>query len=165
MKFQPRLADMVDHLALRQMDMEETETIPALLAASSAAARNKGVGGGGGGDGGGDGGGGITVTLSTRDPLRIEVEGAAMGGTQTPVPSLDQEVSGADVYTVPPAPVLAPVLNGETNGNGEVPKKKDIFKTQREEQGRRWIRITRGWDVKSQVGEEEVFKLKEVITR
>lgn len=139
--------------------MEETETVPALLTSPSITARNKNGNNGGGGSNGDDGGGVVvTVTISTRDPLRVQMEGAAVGGTQKPVPSLEQEISGADVYPAPPAPTH--VMDGKTGGNGHVPGKNGASK-----QGRRWIRITRGADVESQGGEEEVFQLKEVISR
>lgn len=150
-KYQPRLAALVDHLALRQMDMEETETIPTLLVSSSspsAAQKSKG---------------GVTVTLSSRDPLRVEVEGGG-GGAQKKksspsVPPLDEEISGADVYEVPLAPTTPSAV--EDGGQEE---KKDVFRAQREE-GKRWIRISKGWDVEPQDGEVEAFKLTEIISR
>lgn len=153
-KYQPRLAALVDHLALRQMDMEETETIPTLLvSASSCATAQKRKSGGG-----------VTVTLSSRDPLRVEVEGGAGGGAQKKksspsVPPLDEEISGADVYEVPLAPAApAGVVGGGQEGQT------DVFRAQREE-GKRWIRISKGWDVEPQDGEVEAFKLTEIISR
>lgn len=157
-KYQPRLAALVDHLALRQMDMEETETIPALLvsaSSSSSAQKSKS-------------GGGVTVTLSSRDPLRVEVEGGGGGGdsgaqkktkSSPSVPPLDEEISGADVYEVPLAPTAPAAV--EDGGQEE---QKDLFRAQREE-GKRWIRISKGWDVEPQDGEVEAFKLTEIISR
>lgn len=151
LKFQPRLFEMVDHLSLRQMDMEEPETVPALLTA--ARKRDHGV----------------TVTISSRDPLRVEVEGAGGGGGggKSSVVPLDQEISGADVYDVPAAPLPSPVSMLDGKGGGGVDgdaKRNDIFQTQRDE-GKKWIRISRGWDIEHQDGEVEVFRLKEVISR
>lgn len=141
-RFQPRLFEMVQHLALRQMDMEETETVPALLAASAAAPPAKSA---------------VTVTISSRDPLRVEVQGGGGAAARGGVPPIDEEISGADVYQVPPAPLSA---RTEENGSGQ----NDVFGAQRHE-GRKWIRIARGWDVVPQEGEVEVFKLKEVMSR
>lgn len=151
------------------MDMEETETIPALLVSSAARRETKSGGGGGGAAG-------ITVTLSSRDPLRVEVEGGEGGGggggggqkVKKPVPSLDEEISGVDVYEIPlaPSPVvrdMGSIKSDAVDGN-EGKEQKDVFKAQREE-GKRWIRISRGWDVEPQDGEVEVFKLTEIISR
>lgn len=84
--YRPHLAPLVQHRALRQLDMEDAEAVPALL-----------CGGGGKGDKT------VTVTIASRDPLRSEVAEALSHGDRrtrirTPVPPPEEEISGADVY-------------------------------------------------------------------
>lgn len=127
------------HRALRQLDMEDAEVVPALLEERPG---REGV---------------TTVTISSRNPLRAEIaealssrpSGDSGGGRASPVLPTDREISGADAFELPLPP-------GE--GEGE-----DVFAEQRQE-GRRWIRIRRGLPTVDE-GVEEVFQLKELLSR
>ncbi|ROW16531.1 hypothetical protein VPNG_02834 [Cytospora leucostoma] len=131
------------HEALRQLDMEDAEVVPALLEEKP-------------------GREGVTVTITSRNPLRTEIAEArsssssASGGGglrgeygRSPVLPTNREISGADAFELPLPP---------REGEGE-----DVFAEQRKE-GRRWIRIRRGLPTVDE-GVEEVFQLKEVLSR
>ncbi|KUI74460.1 hypothetical protein VM1G_10181 [Cytospora mali] len=110
--------------------------------------------GSGDGDGDGDGNGdddSVTVAISSRNPLRTEIAAALSSfesGRRAPVLPPNREISGADVYEMPPVP------------GGEKP---DAFEEQRKE-GKRYIRIRRGLP-KSDDGVVELFQLKELLSR
>ncbi|KAK7743933.1 hypothetical protein SLS53_003955 [Cytospora paraplurivora] len=133
------------HRALRQLDMEDAEVVPALL--EERPGREV-----------------VTVTISSRNPLRTEIAEArsscssASGGgggprgelgRRSPVLPTNREISGADAFETPLPP---------RDGEGE-----DVFAEQRKE-GRRWIRIRRGLPTVDE-GVEEVFQLKELLSR
>lgn len=99
----------------------------------------------------------VTVTIANCDPLVSEVAQALTGGgkgggrSRTPVPPPEEEISGADVYQIPLPPI----------GEGQ----EDIFAAQREEEGKRWVRITRGTKPRPGEGDVQAFRLKEVMAR
>ncbi|KAG6367301.1 hypothetical protein INS49_001488 [Diaporthe citri] len=122
----------VSHRALRQMDIEDAEVVPALLESRS---------GGKGGE--------VSVTVSKRDPLKLElVESRSSGGSRAPVPPPTQEISGPDSSEIP----LIPGVDFS-----------DVLEAQRSE-GKRWISISRGKS-DHQVEDEEVFRLKQLLAR
>lgn len=125
----------VTHRALRQMDIEDAEVVPALLESRS------------GGKGGV--GGEVSVTLSKRDPLTLElVESRSSGGNRAPVPPPTQEISGPDSSEIPLIPGV------DTS---------DVLEAQRSE-GKKWISISKGKS-DHQVEDEEVFRLKQLLAR
>ncbi|KAG8166729.1 hypothetical protein KVR01_002418 [Diaporthe batatas] len=72
----------VYHTALRQLDIEDAETVPALLEAGE-----------------------VSVTFSRRDPLTLElVESRSSSGSGAPVPPPTQEISGPDSSEMPLIP-------------------------------------------------------------
>lgn len=131
-----RMMEFVRHRALRQMDLEDAEVVAALLSSPRAPP-----------------GPPVTVNISNRDPLRSEVaevlSSPLRGAT---VPPLDEEISGADTYEIPVAPVPA------ADGDG------DVFAAQRGE-GRKFIRISRREDAGGGDGDDEVFRLRELLSR
>ncbi|ROW10567.1 hypothetical protein VMCG_01915 [Cytospora schulzeri] len=138
----------VRHRALRQLDLEDAEVVPALIAPR---ARGKGGSGRGGQDGEQEDEEGVTVTISNRNPLRTEIEGMRSGlesGRRAPVLPPNREISGGDVFEMPPVPADG---------------RPDAFEKQRQE-GKRWIRIRRGLP-QSDEGVVEVFQLKELLSR
>lgn len=149
----------VRHRALRQLDIEDAEVVPALIAPRARSCR--GGKGRQGEQGAGKGKGeeeedddddeGVTVTITNRNPLRTEIDGLRSGlgsGKRAPVLPPNQEISGADVFEMPPVP-----RDGRP----------DAFEKQRQE-GKRWIRIRRGLP---KIDDEviEVFQLKELLSR
>lgn len=155
-RYQPQVFKLVRHRALRQMDLEDSEVVPALLSGSPKAVR--GVANGSDAEADADAEPWLTATISSRDPLKSEVaESLSSGrGRRILVPPPDEEISGADVYEPPLAPVS---VDGE-DGGGE----RDVFAAQRGE-GRRWIRISRRPEVGDEDGDVEVFKLRELLSR
>ncbi|KAL1872349.1 hypothetical protein Daus18300_004319 [Diaporthe australafricana] len=140
----------VVHRALRQMDAEDTEVVPALLES------RPGQGGGGGIDGdgraNGKGGAEVSVTISSTDPLKLElVKSRSAGGTRAPVPPPTQEISGPNSSDIP----LIPGVDFS-----------DVMDAQRSE-GRRWISISRGKSTQdvADVADEELFRLTELLAR
>lgn len=136
----------VSHTALRQMDIEDAETVPALLEAAAARPAGKG-------DeskaGPGPGAGEVSVTFSKRDPLTLEVvESRSSSGSRAPVPPPTQEISGPDSNEMP-------LIPGVDFG--------DVLAAQKSEE-KKWISISRG---KSQqlVDDEQVFRLTQVLAR
>lgn len=74
----------VSHRALRQMDIEDAEVVPALLEPRPGAK-----------------GAEVSVTFSKRDPLTLElVESRSSGGSRAPVPPPTEEISGPDASEV-----------------------------------------------------------------
>ncbi|KAI3396338.1 hypothetical protein diail_12304 [Diaporthe ilicicola] len=138
----------VSHRALRQIDIEDTEVVPALLESRPGSRRG---GGGGGEDGvGSDKGGGaeVSVTISSRDPLTLElVESRSSGGSRAPVPPPTQEISGPISSEIPLIPGV---------------EFSDVLEAQRSE-GKRWISISKGNS--TQHVEDEVFCLTELLAR
>lgn len=133
----------VAHRALRQLDIEDAEVVPALL---EAAARPGGVDGKGKG---GAGTGEVSVTFSKRDPLTLElVESRSSSGSRAPVPPPTQEISGPDSSDIP----LIPGVDFS-----------DVLEAQRSE-GKKWISISRGKS-EAQVDDEVVFRLTQVLAR
>lgn len=176
-RLRPRVLERVRHLALRQMDMEDSEVVPALLQSRKPRAPRSPGGGRRGAapdgeraDGAGGAGGAededededqdqdqdrpaVAVVISSRDPLRSEVAqslSSRPGGARTPVPPPDEEISGADVYEPPPAPA---------GGEDE-----DVFAGQRGKE-RKWVRISRRADAGGGDGDIEVFRLRELLSR
>jgi hypothetical protein len=131
----------VAHRAIRQMDIQDAEVVPALL---EAAARP-----GGGVEGkGGAGGGEVSVTFSKRDPLALElVESRSSSGSRAPVPPPTQEISGPHSSEIP-------LIPGVDFG--------DVLEAQRSE-GKKWIIISRGKS--EQQVDDEVFPLRQVLAR
>lgn len=131
-----QMMEFVRHRALRQMDLEDAEVVAALLSSPRAPPGLP-----------------VTVNISNRDPLRSEVaevlSSPLRGAT---VPPLDEEISGADTYEIPVAPVSA------ASGDG------DVFAGQRGE-GRKFIRISRREDAGGGDGDDEVFRLRELLSR
>lgn len=143
----------VRHRALRQLDIEDAEVVPALIAPRGRSCRA--------GRGGQDGQEeerqeeeeekGVTVTLTNRNPLRTEIDGMRSGlesGKRTPVLPPNREISGADVFEMPPVPADG---------------RPDAFEKQRQE-GKRWIQVRRGLPMIDE-GVVEVFQLKELLSR
>lgn len=127
---------LVAHRALRQMDLEDAEVVPALLESRS-----------GGGKAGA--GGEVSVTFSKNDPLTLElVESRSSGGSRAPVPPPTQEISGPDSSEIP----LIPGVDFS-----------DVMEAQRSE-GKKWISISRGKS-DLLVDDEEVFRLKQLLAR
>lgn len=192
-RYRTRVLEYVEHRALRQMDLEDAELVPALLSssssspsslASSKAEKSK------------DESDQqnynnqqqketptVLVTISNRDPLELEVARSlssprGTGGKRlSAVPPPEEEISGRDTYEIPPLPppiaVPAPALVKVDGQGGEVDgkEKKDFFALQRGE-GTKWIRISRRLDVGADIagvgGEDvdvEVFRLHEVLAR
>lgn len=149
-RFHAKMSQHVRHRALRQLDMEGPEVVPALLA--SARTSN---GRGSGSDGNNEPGPTVTVAISNQDPLVVEALSCS-SGKKTAVPPPDEEISGADVYALPPAPTKP---SGTTDGQAE-----DLFKAQRNE-GRKWIRISRGVRPGDEEMDIEVFRLSELLSR
>lgn len=136
----------VSHRALRQMDIEDAEVVPALL-------EGRGGGGGRGADGvdgvGKGKSGELSVTFSARDPLTLElVESRSSGGSRAPVPPPTQEISGPNSSEIP----LIPGVDFS-----------DVMEAQRSEK-RKWISISRGKSALD-VEDEEVFRLTELLAR
>lgn len=127
----------VSHRSLRQMDLEDAEVVPALLESRP------------GSRGPGAGGGEVSVTISGRDPLTLElVESRSSGGSRAPVPPPTQEISGPDSSEIP----LIPGVDFS-----------DVLEAQRSE-GKKWISISRGKS-NLEVEDEEVFRLKQILAR
>lgn len=134
----------VVHKSLRQMDAEDTEVVPALLES-----RPGQVYGGGEGRPNGKGGAEVSVTISSTDPLKLElVKSRSTGGTRAPVPPPTQEISGPNSSDIP----LIPGVDFS-----------DVLDAQRSE-GRRWISISRGKSTQD-VENEESFRLIELLAR
>lgn len=132
----------VAHTALRQMDIEDAETVPALL---EAAARPASKGEGNGGVARGE----VSVTFSKRDPLTLElVESRSSSGSRAPVPPPTQEISGPDSNEIP-------LIPGVDFG--------DVLEAQKSEE-KKWISISRGKS-EQQVDDEQVFRLTQVLAR
>lgn len=127
--------------------MEDAEAVPALLSST----RSKG----GGSDQHDEIGPTATVAISNQDPLIVEALSCS-SGHKTAVPPPDEEISGADVYPLPPSPVKPP---GTLDGHNE-----DMFEAQRGE-GRKWIRISRGVRSTDEDMDMDVFKLRELLAR
>lgn len=128
---------LVSHRALRQMDLEDAEVVPALLESRP------------GSRGGGAASGEVSVTFSKRDPLTLEVvESRSSGGSRAPVPPPTQEISGPDSSEIP----LIPGVDFS-----------DVLEAQRSE-GKKWISISRGKS-DQEVDDEEVFRLKQLLAR
>lgn len=126
----------VSHRALRQMDIEDAEVVPALLETRPGAKA-------------GAGGGEVSVTFSKKDPLTLElVESRSSGGSRAPVPPPTEEISGPDSSEIP----LIPGVDFS-----------DVMEAQRSE-GKRWISISRGKSEQF-VDDEEVFRLKSILAR
>lgn len=146
-RYHSQMSDHVHHRALRQLDMEDAEVVPALLSS----ARTKG----GGHEENDQPDPTATVAISNQDPLIVEALSCS-SGKKTAVPPPNEEISGADVFALPPAPVRPPgTLDGQ---------KEDLFEAQRGE-GRKWIRISRGMRTGDEDMDMEVFKLKELLSR
>lgn len=97
----------------------------------------------------------ITVTISSRDPLRSEVvEAMHSPGPRSHVPPPDQEMSGADVYVPPPPPLVS----------GHAGAEEDLWAKQRKE-GKKWVRISRHTEAVAGDGDIEVYRLKELMSR
>lgn len=125
----------VSHRALRQMDIEDAEVVPALLESRP------------GGKGGA--GGEVSVTFSRKDPLTLElVESRSSDGSRAPVPPPTQEISGPDSSEIP----LIPGVDFS-----------DVLEAQRSE-GKRWISISRGKS-HNEVEGQEVFRLTQILAR
>ncbi|KKY38751.1 hypothetical protein UCDDA912_g01281 [Diaporthe ampelina] len=136
----------VSHRALRQMDIEDAEVVPALLEGRGGG--RGGASGGGGGEGKGKGGE-LSVTFSARDPLTLElVESRSSGGSRAPVPPPSQEISGPDSSEIP----LIPGVDFS-----------DVLEAQRSE-GKKWISISRGRS-SQEVEDGEVFRLTQLLAR
>lgn len=168
-----RLRKTTRHRALRQLDTEDAEAIPALLSPRGPGARSlSDEGARGAPHDGGDGKPAVTVMVSRHDPLRYEVaeslsRGLA-GGARGRVPPPDEEISGADVF-VPP--LLGLGLRGRAGrvfGGREEEEveeeEEDVYAGQRGEE-RRWVRISRRPDVDGGGGDVEVFRLRELLSR
>lgn len=131
----------VSHRALRQMDIEDAEVVPALLEGRPGSRGGAGVTGGAAGE--------VSVTFSSRDPLTLElVESRSSGGSRAPVPPPTQEISGPDSSDVP----LIPGVDFS-----------DVMEAQRSEV-KKWISISRGKS-NQLVDDEEVFRLKQLLAR
>lgn len=145
--FHARISDHVRHRALRQLDMEGPEVVPALLSStrSQASSTNEHD----------KSGPTVTVAISNQDPLVVEAMSCS-SGMKTAVPPPDEEISGADVYVLPPGPVSHPDALDE--------QQEDLFAAQRGED-RKWIRISRGVRSKDEELDCELFKLKELLSR
>lgn len=83
------------------------------------------------------------------------------------MPSLNEEISGADVFELPA------IMDGGGGGGGRLSdgkdegtkdEKRDIYASQRTE-GRKWIRISKRLSADPEDGENEVFRLREVLSR
>ncbi|KAJ4386711.1 hypothetical protein N0V93_009609 [Gnomoniopsis smithogilvyi] len=148
-RYHSQISEHVRHRALRQLDMEDAEAVPALLSST----RTKGADGSIGGKD--ESGPTVTVAISNQDPLIVEALSCS-SGKKTAVPPPDEEISGADVYALPPVPIKPP---GNLDGQLD-----DLFESQRGE-GRKWIRISRGIRAGDEDMEMEVFKLKELLSR
>lgn len=175
----PRVLERVRHRALRQFDMEDGEVVPALLSGRPRRKRSSGGRRGGrvsisnGSAGGAEDGrrddddeddegsedqSAVTVIISSHDPLRSEVAESLSGGPsgrRMPVPPPNEEISGADVYEVPPAP---------TGGRGGEAGEEDVFAGQRGEE-KKWVRISRRPEAGGDDGDIEVFRLRELLAR
>ncbi|KUI60133.1 hypothetical protein VP1G_07370 [Cytospora mali] len=141
----------VRHRALRQLDLEDAEVVPALLDSNGGRGRGSNRERRREGEGEDRDDDSVTVAISIRNPLRTEMAAALSSfesGRRAPVLPPNREISGADVYEMPPVP------------GGEKP---DAFEEQRNE-GKRWIRIRRGLP-KSDDGVVEMFQLKELLSR
>lgn len=146
-RFHAKMSDHVRHRALRQLDMEDAEVVPALLSSAGAKGRH---------NHGHDAlDSTVIVAISNQDPLIVEAM-SCTSGEKTAVPPPNEEISGADVYALPPAPTKPPGTMGGHNT--------DLFEAQRGE-GRKWIRISRGARVEDEDMDMEVFRLREVLSR
>lgn len=97
----------------------------------------------------------ITVTISSRDPLRSEVvEAMHSPGRRSSVPPPGEEMSGADVYVPPPPPLVS----------GHEGAEEDLWAKQRAE-GKKWVRISRRTEAVAGNGDIEAYRLKEVMSR
>lgn len=146
-RFHAKMSEHVRHRALRQLDMEDAEVVPALLSSTRTEGRRN--------DGDHEPGATVTVAISNQDPLIVEAMSCS-SGKKTAVPPPNEEISGADVYALPPAPINPPgALDGQ---------KEDLFEAQRGE-GRKWIRISRGVSSGDEDMDMEVFRLRELLSR
>lgn len=154
-KFHPQMSTHVRHLAMRQLDMEDAEVVPALLASASASASSSQRH-----DGAHDPDAPtVTVAISNSDPLVAEAMSsstASLAGTKIEIPPPNVEISGADVFALPPMPVV--------NGDGRDGAEEDLFAVQRGE-GRKWIRISRGPLSRMDDIDIEVYQLKELMAQ
>lgn len=150
-RFHARMAEYVQHRALRQLDMEDAEAVPTLLASSR---RRKSSGGVDAGADQGDQQPTVTVAISNTDPLVAEAMSsstASLSGTKLEVPPPHMEISGADVYTLPPASI---------GGGGQ----RDASEAQ-SGQERKWIRISRGGRSRMEKIDVELYQLKELMAQ
>lgn len=165
--FAARMAAHVRHHALRQLDMEDAEVVPTLLAASflqhhhhhhnESTAKEEPEPT-------------VTVAISNSDPLVAEAmcssSASLAGRTKVEVPPPHMEISGADVF-VPP-PLVSGGLKGgggEIDGNGDgVEEEDDVWAVQRGE-GRKWIRISRGKRPRMEEIDVESYRLRELMAQ
>lgn len=145
--FHAKMSEHVRHRALRQLDMEDAEVVPALLSSTRTNRRPN--------DADHEPGATVTVAISNQDPLIVEAMSCS-SGKKTAVPPPDEEISGADVYALPPTPINPP---GDLDG-----QKEDLYKAQRGE-GRKWIRISRGVRSGDEDMDMEAFRLRELLSR
>lgn len=146
-RFHSQMSEHVRHRALRQLDMEGPEVVPALLASTRTKVDGK--------DGNEEPGPTVTVAISSQDPLVVEAMSCS-SGKKTAIPPPDEEISGADVYALPPAPTRPP---GTPDG-----QEADLFEAQRGE-GKKWIRISRGVRSRDEEMDIEAFRLRELLSR
>ncbi|KAK2600891.1 hypothetical protein N8I77_010393 [Diaporthe amygdali] len=138
-QYKDELLRHVVHQALRQIDIEDTEVVPALLESRTRS------------NGGGGGKAEVNVTISARDPLKLEMSESRSsldGRAPVPVPPPTQEISGPNASDVPIIPGVS---------------FSDVLEAQKSE-GRRWVSISRGRSFQEQ-GDEEVFRLTELLAR
>lgn len=146
-RFHAKMSEHVRHRALRQLDMEDAEAVPALLSSAGTTRRHNGRHG--------ELDSTVIVAISNQDPLIVEAMSCS-SGKKTAVPPPNEEISGADVYALPPAPTSP---TGTMGG-----QKMDLYEAQRGE-GRKWIRISRGARLGDEDMDMEVFSLKELLSR